>query len=831
MKTTQSRQLARRIIGIAAGIAFLIFWGAMILVMRPKIEERLRNETLSAISANSDAASVSVSLRGRTARLSAEFETEEARGRFQSFAKNLSIPGVREIDQDFTVVNIEMADPDFRLAIRADEASISGLLGDLAALEKLTSAVQLAANGLPVKGEIVLGQHVNPALWAEPLSQFLPQLAASASSARIRISNGTLRISGEAMDDANKEAINTAVQALVATGLSLTDEITVAVAEVIIPDVPTLEVRTYGKKVVVRGLLPIGTAREVILGAVQQGSEPGTVEDSLVVRENVAEPLWLPSLARLSPVLLNSTTEPILSVSEKVIMLFGEARDDEARNEMESLLQLAATASGLPGESALTIPAPQDPVAITLSNTGSVLHLAGSLPDESFHQQLLTAIRRGSANLPLTDEALIGENVGVPKWGANFEKFITEFLIHAEHGDLHIDQNRLQVDAFAADANRAEAIELAVKYLDGSGLELLPMQLEVAKAPEPEAITTEPVPVVETTTPQESNTTVAGTSLKPPSFLNDYIIYFEHGTALLKKPDVDRLRAIAAKMKENDAQKFVIAAFSDSSGDREFNSWLRDERAEAVRAYLSKFGVKAASLSTKGFGSLGPKNAAKDDPRLREFRRVEILVETSENPVTEREPGIPGQSNPSTDVDARSLARFFGENPDGSTALLASLENSRILAWAVAHSGRHSYSLGMSDETPSLPMPDDSVAVPRAVPVIRPNAIGTIYFEHGTAMLKSKGSQAVRALAQQLLADESDAPFYISGYADPVGDPEFNDWLSEERAKAVRDTLIDAKVPASRLRIRAHGPGNLVSETETEEGLRLNRRVEIQLGY
>jgi outer membrane protein OmpA-like peptidoglycan-associated protein len=893
MRTSYSRKLAQRAIAIVSAIAFITLWCVLIFAIRPNIEARLQSETIETISAATQSAPVSVAFRGRDAHISASFETEEERGRFESYVKTIQISGVRKIDHNFSVNQIIERVPDFRLSIRSKDATISGLLKDPATRDQLLAAATMAANGLPVTGEIILADDVAAADWAAPLGQFLPHIAACASNPRIRISDGQLHIAGIAHGQPQKAAIDSALESLLATGLTLKDELTVA--EIVIEkEFPSLEIRTYGEKVVVRGLIPLGSGREALLSALQQGTEPGNVEDSLVVKDHVLEAKWLPGIAKLTPILLNTTTEPVISVTQEMITIGGQARDDDARHELESMLQVVATAATLASESQLTIPEPLDPATVTIATTGSALHLKGRLPDEPYHQQLLTAIRRGSADTPLTDESIIGENIALPKWGDAFDKFVTEVLIHSEKGQMQIDNDKLSIEVHVASPDRAEAIELAVKYLDNSGLELLPMKMEIAPAPTPEPepeptpVVVEVTPAVETPVPMTPEVAVeelpeppianvdpanaastspeeepaapeiaiveipeppiasvdpapakidmpAKAALTPPPFLSDYTIYFGHGTALLKSGDITRLRTMAAILKQHAGENYVVAAFSDSSGDLEFNEWLRGKRADAVRKKLVEMGIKADSLSTKGFGSLGPKGAAKNDPRLREFRRVEILMVAKSNPVTGTE------KRPSTTADARSLASLPTSAETDPSKLLASLEDTRIYARAVASAGRHTFSVSTSD-TPAPMIRDEDFGqeikifpedvVPRALPVLieRPEPIGHINFEHGTAMLKADSLLAIDKIAEQLKTSKSDAPYEITGYADPIGDPAFNQWLSEERAKSVLEALRKKGIPADRLRIRTHSKAGLIADPTTEEGLRQNRRVEIYPG-
>lgn len=72
-----------------------------------------------------------------------------------------------------------------------------------------------------------------------------------------------------------------------------------------------------------------------------------------------------------------------------------------------------------------------------------------------------------------------------------------------------------------------------------------------------------------------------------------------------------------------------------------------------------------------------------------------------------------------------------------------------------------------------------------------------------------------------------DLEIAISGHTDPVGGAEYNQRLSEARAKAVADYLIEKGAGSSQVRWEGLGATQPRGENDTEEGRRLNRRVEV----
>ena len=68
----------------------------------------------------------------------------------------------------------------------------------------------------------------------------------------------------------------------------------------------------------------------------------------------------------------------------------------------------------------------------------------------------------------------------------------------------------------------------------------------------------------------------------------------------------------------------------------------------------------------------------------------------------------------------------------------------------------------------------------------------------------------------------------IQGYADNTGTPEYNQWLSERRAKRVMDYLVTKGIDSARLEAKGYGSTNPVASNATEAGRAQNRRVELK---
>ena len=68
----------------------------------------------------------------------------------------------------------------------------------------------------------------------------------------------------------------------------------------------------------------------------------------------------------------------------------------------------------------------------------------------------------------------------------------------------------------------------------------------------------------------------------------------------------------------------------------------------------------------------------------------------------------------------------------------------------------------------------------------------------------------------------------VEGHTDSTGSKVFNQTLSEKRAKAVSNYLIEKGVEKSRISIKGYGPSKPIATNTTKEGRAKNRRTELK---
>jgi len=105
-----------------------------------------------------------------------------------------------------------------------------------------------------------------------------------------------------------------------------------------------------------------------------------------------------------------------------------------------------------------------------------------------------------------------------------------------------------------------------------------------------------------------------------------------------------------------------------------------------------------------------------------------------------------------------------------------------------------------------------------------------ITFANNSAKLSPQAKAKVKEFANFLKLD-SGIKAIIEGYTDNRGSKRYNIKLSEKRAKAVYNELINLGISADRLSYKGFGPANPIASNDTAEGRLENRRVIAKIIY
>lgn len=103
-----------------------------------------------------------------------------------------------------------------------------------------------------------------------------------------------------------------------------------------------------------------------------------------------------------------------------------------------------------------------------------------------------------------------------------------------------------------------------------------------------------------------------------------------------------------------------------------------------------------------------------------------------------------------------------------------------------------------------------------------------VLFHTGQDTLSARGQSRIDSLAQ-FLTENPDVQVRLDGHADPRGTDEYNNVLSNYRAKNVADSLVSSGIEQNRIDSYAHGSSQSKAQQGNSEDYALERRVGIQV--
>ncbi|MDJ0781055.1 MAG: OmpA family protein [Desulfosarcinaceae bacterium] len=138
------------------------------------------------------------------------------------------------------------------------------------------------------------------------------------------------------------------------------------------------------------------------------------------------------------------------------------------------------------------------------------------------------------------------------------------------------------------------------------------------------------------------------------------------------------------------------------------------------------------------------------------------------------------------------------------------------------------------DKCPGTPagMIVDAEGCPKATKSAKVTAAGTwlyedIRFANGKADLAASSTPVLQEIATAMKANP-EVRVEIQGHTDSRGSLAFNERLSQQRADAVRNYLIDQGIAPERMTARGYGPHRPIADNDTADGRAQNRRVELK---
>ncbi|RYD74066.1 MAG: hypothetical protein EOP53_18980, partial [Sphingobacteriales bacterium] len=138
----------------------------------------------------------------------------------------------------------------------------------------------------------------------------------------------------------------------------------------------------------------------------------------------------------------------------------------------------------------------------------------------------------------------------------------------------------------------------------------------------------------------------------------------------------------------------------------------------------------------------------------------------------------------------------------------------------------YSENLPLKDYNKSEPYTQDIALYP--IKAGEKITLNNIFFKTSSFDLETQSVSELKRLVN-FLKENSAIKIEISGHTDNMGTPEKNKTLSQNRAKAVYDYLVNEGILATRLIWKGYGETQPVAKNDTEENRAKNRRTEVKV--
>ncbi len=201
--------------------------------------------------------------------------------------------------------------------------------------------------------------------------------------------------------------------------------------------------------------------------------------------------------------------------------------------------------------------------------------------------------------------------------------------------------------------------------------------------------------------------------------------------------------------------------------------------------------------------------------------------EEEKAPPTVRATANPSSGSPPLAVDLRCI----GESAAGIKSYSwdfgdGSHSSEQNASHTYSSAGSYNATCTVTDNNNLTGSASAPVSLAAAAATKRSIVLRGINFDFDKAVIKPE-AEGVLDAAVEVLKENPDVSVRVSGYTDSVGTEEYNQGLSERRAKSVRDYLVSHGIEAARLTAVGYGESNPVADNATKDGRAQNRRVSL----
>jgi len=263
-------------------------------------------------------------------------------------------------------------------------------------------------------------------------------------------------------------------------------------------------------------------------------------------------------------------------------------------------------------------------------------------------------------------------------------------------------------------------------------------------------------------------------------------IVFEENSDILKVESINEINSFAQLFVQYPKIRIKADVHAHDLSAPADNQALSDRRAEKIKQQFVKSGIEEGRIEIEGFGSKSP---------FDNYDEIDIR------------PGL----DPNNRVELTVIAMNY------DIPVIVDQDGDGII--------------DEEDECPKTPGIAENNGCPQLeeeVQKVFDEALEGIEFESGKDIIRPK-SYPILDKVVQVLVDYPEFKLKIAGHTDSAGNDDANLILSNKRAVATREYLINKGIDSSRLDAVGYGETQPVADNTTAEGRKKNRRVEFDL--
>jgi len=136
----------------------------------------------------------------------------------------------------------------------------------------------------------------------------------------------------------------------------------------------------------------------------------------------------------------------------------------------------------------------------------------------------------------------------------------------------------------------------------------------------------------------------------------------------------------------------------------------------------------------------------------------------------------------------------------------------------------------VSEPAPVIAPPPPPPPAPKPAIIEKGRQTLNVEFDFDKSTIKKGYDKDINDLAK-VMKDYPDLNVVIEGHTDNVGTAAYNKKLSQRRAEAVKQYMVEKGIDANRITAEGFGFDRPIASNDTEEGRQKNRRVEAAVDY